>query len=163
MTNNEYINNIIELYFNGESTIEQDKELFQYFSSDDIDPQFNEYKEIFCGICNLKNQKISIPDNLEDELNTIIDKKSKNKFYLFSLSAAIASVAAIIIIVFTLTSGYDTPKDSFTDPSLAYNEMNKALELLSDSMKKGINDGKNTYYKIENKTNRIINKSIILK
>ena len=92
------------------------------------------------------------------ETNQIFKLKSTKRHWQIGIAA---TVALLMGVVLTLgPNRIQKPKDSFTDPQLAYTEMSKALELMSTTMNKCINKSVNKYQTIDKKTETIIKQSI---
>ncbi|MDR1593252.1 MAG: hypothetical protein LBS43_02050 [Prevotellaceae bacterium] len=119
--------------------------------------------------------EIEIPDGLESRLEALIDRlaetekraKKKAKIRLWT------SVAASVIIIFSaglLLKPEEKPVDSsvsvssgvrqIDDPEIAYQEVKKALELMSENLNKGLNELDIRLTSELEKSNEIINKTL---
>jgi hypothetical protein len=81
------------------------------------------------------NETIKVPEGLYDRLAQDVDREvSGNRWF------KIAGAAAIVILVvgLGLLKFENEPKDTFSDPYLAYAELEKAFEMVSEGMQKGI-------------------------
>jgi hypothetical protein len=81
------------------------------------------------------NETIKVPEGLYDRLAQDVDREvSGNRWF------KIAGAAAIVILVvgLGLLKFENEPKDTFSDPYLAYAEREKAFEMVSEGMQKGI-------------------------
>ena len=81
------------------------------------------------------DETIKVPEGLYDRLAQEVDREvSGNRWF------KIAGAAAIVILVvgLGLLKFENEPKDTFSDPYLAYAELEKAFEMVSDGMQKGI-------------------------
>lgn len=92
-----------------------------------------------------EDSSISAPEGLKDEiassLDTLsfLDEKPLRKPLTYALSVA-ASLVLILGIGLNLgTHRYDRmPEDTFSDPYLAYAELEKTFEMISSKMDKGL-------------------------
>jgi len=143
------IESILEKYFEGESTLKDEKILFEYFNGANIASHLNIYKPLFQFVANEKMQqsKTQISKNIPQ-------KKSKRW-----LSIA----AAVCVFTFGILWMYDAQVDSIPsdgaieDPELAFEETKKALMLVSENLNKGMN--KTEYLSEFNKSKNLIFKN----
>lgn len=91
---------------------------------------------------------INVPDGLGKDLSDMIDSmdaaekivtggKSRIRrtvTYIMGIAAGIVLAAGI----WTAVETYRTPEDTFSDPALAYAEVEKALSMISDRMSSGV-------------------------
>jgi hypothetical protein len=139
--NEEELNRLLEKYYNGESTEEEERSLRDYFSSDNIPEGFDAEKVIF-GFY-LSTEKIPEPSHgFENRILTGIDALEAKKGYqkirkyiLLSLSTAAG--------LFILAGSYfffinrTEPPDTFSNPEIAYVETMKILMDVSSQMNNG--------------------------
>lgn len=92
--------------------------------------------------CIAEDESVSVPSGLSAKLNSTLisaaainevdkPKKVDARIWMPSLAVALASVAIL------LTVWISQPKDSFTDPMLAYAEVEKTFELISAKLSGG--------------------------
>jgi hypothetical protein len=128
------IENIIEKYFQGETTIAEEKELKEYFSSPDVAQHLEQYKPMFGYFSQVKEQKSTqeIP----------LQSKKRNVAWL--------SIAASVVVLLGIgTFMYVSEKN--TSPVVAQSELGtydnpeealaatqKALAMLSNNVNVGI-------------------------
>ena len=165
------IKKLIDKFYKGESSKAEEDIIINYFLTTDIDNDLVKEKKLFLGMQTLIKEDIDTPPELKAELEAIIDKnanwqeahkiaklKSTRRYWQIGIAATVALLMGAV-----LTFGpnkIQKPKDSFTDPQLAYTEMSKALELMSTTMNKCINKSVNKYQTIDKKTETIIKQSI---
>lgn len=165
------IKRLIDKFYEGETSKAEEEIIINYFLTTDIDNDLEEEMELFLGMQTLKQDDIASPSELKAELEVIIDQVSdlQETNQIFKLKSTkrhwqigiAATVALLMGVVLTLgPNRIQKPKDSFTDPQLAYTEMSKALELMSTTMNKCINKSVNKYQTIDKKTETIIKQSI---
>lgn len=138
------IKSTLEKYLEGETTLEEEKVLKTYFSSENVAPELREYQALF-GF--FKTERQQIPH-----------QKSKfphrKKYYSW---VGVAASIAIIAGLFLFKPAEPTPDyGSIEDPQIALQKTKEALNLISQQM----NNGKaNLVYlhEIENTKNELIN------
>ena len=128
------IENILEKYFQGETTIAEEKELKEYFSSPNVAQHLEQYKPMFGYFSQVKQQK----SMREIPLQT----KKRNVAWL---SIAASVVVLLGIGTFYFASQKTTPPvvaqselGTYDDPEEALAATQKALALLSNNVNVGI-------------------------
>ncbi|GGF09680.1 hypothetical protein [Flavobacterium limi] len=128
------IKNILEKYFQGETTIAEENELKEYFSSPNVAQHLKQYQPIFSYFSQVKEQKMM----QEIPLKT----KKRNVAWL--------SIAASIVILLGIGTFYYVSDNStnnvvakselgtYDDPEEALKATQKALSLLSNNVNVGI-------------------------
>ncbi len=133
------IEKLLNRYMEGESTLEEEALLKEYFSKPGLPEDQVEFQEMFRYLSEAKLESTP-PFNITDELNSLIEiewkKESVNRFR--HLYAWAGSAAAVLIISFGLFQYLNKPepeiKDTFKDPKLAYLETKQALLKVSEVM-----------------------------
>jgi hypothetical protein len=128
------IENILEKYFQGETTIAEEKELKDYFSSPDVAQHLEQYKPMFGYFSQVKEQK----STQEIPLQT----KKRNVAWL---SIAASVVVLLGIGTFMYVSEKNTPPvvaqtelGTYDNPEEALAATQKALAMLSNNVNVGI-------------------------
>ncbi|OXA77294.1 hypothetical protein SAMN05444397_103445 [Flavobacterium aquidurense] len=128
------IENILEKYFQGETTIAEEKELKEYFSSPNVAQHLEQYKPMFGYFSQVKEQK----STQEIPLKT----KKRNVVWL--------SIAASVVVLLGIGTFYFASQKTTTqvvaqselgtydDPEEALAATQKALALLSNNVNVGI-------------------------
>lgn len=129
------IETLLEKYFRGETSIGEEMELRDYFSSSNVSPNLEQYKPFFGYLTLAKEQKF------EQEI-VLIPKHRDRKRNLAWLSIA-ASVAVLLGIgTYSYFNYYNTNQDqdlgTYDDPEIAFRETQKALSMLSTNLNTGI-------------------------
>ena len=119
---------LIEKYFEGETTIGEEKQIRDYFASHEIPTELQQYKSIFGYFSDAKEEKapsskFSAP---------------KRSFRWMSVAASAAILLAIGTFAYFNTEQYNESLGSFTDPEIAFQETQQALDLLSLKVNKGV-------------------------
>jgi hypothetical protein len=122
---------LLEKYFEGETSIAEENELKNYFSSSNVAPHFEQYKPLFGYFTEAKKE------NFEKEV-PLISKKQKVAW--LSMAASIA----VLVGVGTYTYfNADTVKENnelgtYEDPKEALEATQKALAMLSNNVNVGV-------------------------
>lgn len=121
------IENLLEKYENGETTLKEEQELRNYFSEKTVAPHLEMYKPLFAYF--------SV--NQEESFTKTVPLKSKKTYSYKWISVA---AVAVLLLGFYFGSPMFQPEDdlgTYDDPMMAYNEVVKSLELISNSLNKG--------------------------
>jgi hypothetical protein len=130
---------LLDSYYNGETSLEDEKLLQDFFSGNNISEELLEEKELFESYKKIRTE--SEPhSNLNDELINLIDQKwqesTKGKFK--SAVKWSMSVAASIVIMFSVYFYYNqkpnTMQDTFADEQQAYTATKQVLTYISETM-----------------------------
>jgi hypothetical protein len=155
----EELNILLNRYYSGESSAEEERILKEFFQGENVPVEYEAEKEIFYQY----SLSVSIPEpsaDFEERIIAGIDELEKNRksliirrIVLYSLSTA----AGLIIVAgsyFFLNSNRE-PKDTFSDPKIAYAETMKILMKVSEQLNQG-----NQALEPLNKMNRMTSKSL---
>jgi hypothetical protein len=118
---------LLEKYFQGETSIAEEKELQNYFSSADVAQHLIQYKPLFSYFTQAREEKSTKDVPLQSK-----------KRYVAWLSVA-ASIVVLLGIGFAWFNN-NQPDDlgTYDNPEVAFRETQKALALLSGNVNKGI-------------------------
>ncbi|MEG2243404.1 MAG: hypothetical protein RR938_05575 [Muribaculaceae bacterium] len=163
MININKIETLLDSFYNGTTTTEEEKILTDYFlSATDIPQHLTADKELFIELSKASNLRI------ESKINALIDSLDKkedihriNWKWISGIAAGIALLISSGIVYFYNNNSIDNlePKDTYTDVNKAYTEAESALLLVSEAL----NKGEAQYTKAEKKMDRIneiLNKNI---
>ncbi|MEO7977428.1 hypothetical protein [Flavobacterium sp.] len=134
---------ILEKYFQGESTIAEEKELKDYFSSPNVAQHLQQYQPLFGYFSQVKEQKSTqVPESLVRTDKAIpLQTKKRNVAWL--------SIAASVVVLLGIGTYYVSEKNTppvvaqtelgtYDDPEEALAATQKALALLSNKVNVGI-------------------------
>lgn len=126
------IKTILEKYFEGNTTLAEDKALKNYFSSATVDPELLQYQPLFAYFSEEKKQ------GLQSEV--AIPKNKKKRIIWWSAAASVVVLLGIGSYVFLNNTPQKTSADlgTYDDPEVAFRETQKALALLSNHVNVGI-------------------------
>jgi hypothetical protein len=125
------IEKLIEKYFEAETTIAEEKELKNYFASPDVAQHLEQYKPLFGYAIQAK----------QEQFNATIPLQSEKQTRIVWLSVAASIIVLLGVSLFTFNH-YNQPKlndfGTYDDPEVAFRETQKALDLISEHVNKGI-------------------------
>ncbi len=130
---------LLDSYYNGETSLEEEKLIHEFFKGDNIPLELMKEKELFESY-----QKIKIESNPDHKLNNELiglieqkwEKSTKGKFrkvIKWSMSAA-ASIAVMLSIYFYYNQKPMLIQDTFTDQQQAYEATKQVLTYISVTM-----------------------------
>ncbi len=133
------IENILNRYLEGESTLDEESMLKEYFSRTGLPTEQRELQEMF-RYFNEAEKQAAPPFDLSAELNRVIEnewkKETRNCFRHVLYWAG--GAAAVLILAIGIYQYQHKPehivRDTFKDPKLAYLETKHALLLISRTM-----------------------------
>ena len=134
------IKQLLQIYFNGESSLEDERKLEAYFQSDEVAEELAEYAEFFGGISELT---IAVDDSTieEDVMDFILENEHKEKTKYLGMWKMVTGIAASIIIVlggFLFYQQQQKPfNDTFENPEQAYAYAQQTLQFVSGKYSKG--------------------------
>ena len=135
------IKQLLQLYFNGKSSLEDERNLETYFQSENVAEELEEYAEFFGGISELTS---TVDDSTieEDVMDFILENEHKEKTKYRWLWKTVTGIAASIIIVlggFLFYQEQQKPfKDTFENPEVAYAHAEQTLQFVSGKYNKGL-------------------------
>jgi hypothetical protein len=143
------IEELLEEFYDGKTTEEQEEVLKNYFETEGVPEQFNIDKEIFFGYGKAFSIN-EVPLGLESKLIKLIDDKAEEekRFIVKNRTTfsrkRVGSIAAGIVLLIGLGYGimnltnYGEPKDTYSDPKEAYDAVQAALIEISSNLNSGM-------------------------
>ena len=166
------IRHLLEKYYNGETDVNEEKILEDYFMHDEVSAEFSIDKEVFCHLAEMKeNDEPTVPEGMENRISDNIDmweKQSKaDKPRYYTLYKYVSGIAAAVVIligisVFMPKSQEDSAvmQDTFDNPQEAYMATENALQLFAEAFNKGdaqIEKARNVTKNVKEKIDNIKN------
>jgi hypothetical protein len=152
---------LLEKYFEAETSIAEEKELKNYFTSSDVAPPLEQYKPLFGFVVQAKQEQFSFaPFGFQPRVPSMIPLKIKKRNIAVWLSVAASVVVLLGVGLFTYNHyNQSTSEDygTYNDPEIAFRETQKALSMISESVNKGIGS-MNYLNEFEQSKNRIFKK-----
>lgn len=136
MEANNHMDKLISKYWEGNTTLEEEKQVKAYFSSADIQAEHETFQSYF----NFLKSESQIENKNDFEIPSQ-DTPRTSSARIFSLKGVISVAATIILLVgfFWIYQGNQVSmeEDTFENPEMAYEQAKAALFYLSDKMEKG--------------------------
>jgi hypothetical protein len=134
---------LLEKYFDGETSIAEEKELQGYFSTHHVAPHLEKYTALFNHFTVAKEQqfKQEIPFlEIQKDESTNQKQNQKRNLAWISIAASVVVLMGIGTYVFYNWEPVNNSKDlgTYDDPEVAFKETQKALSLLSKNVNVGI-------------------------
>lgn len=143
------INQLLERYYNAETTEAEEKELKRFFTEEEVPAHLQAEKKMFLQLQASMNEE-PIPEGLEERLSKAIDTWETQEQRTLKIQQGtrirhlqwIGSIAASILIVVSfgwyLYEPIPARKDTCATPEEAYVEAQKALAQFSLALNKGM-------------------------
>jgi len=146
------IEQLIEKYFEGETSIVEENELKVYFSSSDVAQHLKQYQTIFGYFSQAKEQQFTqgIP----------LQTKKRNIVMWLSVAASVVVMLGVGTFMFTKSNEQPTNLSeygTYEDPEKALEETQRALALVSKHLNTGI-ESVSYINEYENSKNKIFKK-----
>lgn len=126
------IESLLDKYFDGETTLAQERELQEYFTSPDVAQHLEQYRPMFGYFAKEKEQRFD---------GTLPLKPRKRKVVAWlSVAASVAVLLGVGTFAYNNLGSQAAPNDlgTYDNPELAMQETQKALDLLSGHFNKGV-------------------------
>jgi hypothetical protein len=133
---------ILEKYFEGETTLEEEQALLDYFSGENIDSKLLPFQQQFL-LLQTGREPLAFDPEFENRLAAQIESQReipRHKSGWINRLAVAASIAVLIGIsgVIVLKKEWHREKDTYSNPQLAYEEAQKTLLFVSQKMNQGM-------------------------
>ena len=125
------IEQLLEKYFDGETSIQEENELRTYFSSADVAQHLEQYKPMFGYFSTSKEQ------HFEQQI-TLTARKRKVAWISVAASVVILLGAGTFTYFNYNHSQQNQDLGTYDNPEVAFRETQKALEMLSDNVNVGV-------------------------
>lgn len=124
------IEKLLEKYFEGETTISEEKELKTYFLSNEVVQHLKQYQSLF-GYFTHEKDAIFVPK--------IVLKPTKKRYYWISIAASVVVFLGIgTYVYFNESTTNSNDLGTYDTPEEAFEATQKALSLLSNNLQFGI-------------------------
>jgi hypothetical protein len=151
MENIAEIRKMLDRFYAGETTLEEEKKLQDYFSAARIPEEMIPDKDLFRSLGNATDSVV-VPEELNQKILSVISEQEKKvirtrRISVFSLSG----LAAGLLVVIALYVGYfknngggrlasNQMTDTYTDPQDAYEEAKRTLAYVSAKLSTGTDE-----------------------
>ncbi|AOW11100.1 hypothetical protein [Flavobacterium gilvum] len=123
---------LLEKYFEGETSIAEENELKNYFSSEDVAPHLEQYSSLFGYFIEAKEQKFS-------KKTALISEKPKALWW--SIAASVAVLIGVgTFVYFNSANTVKANKElgTYDNPEEAFEATQEALAMLSNNVNVGV-------------------------
>ncbi len=144
------IREMLDRFYQGESTLEEERRLKDFFSTGSVPEELLADRELFLSFLE-EGLDISVPGDLDQQIIAAIDREEKKdqkarRINLYSLSGLAAGLLALIAVyLFFLRD--DRPElvafhqvDTYEDPMKAYEEAKQTLFYVSAKLNSGTSE-----------------------
>lgn len=160
--NTQEILELLDRYYRGETSDEEEQILREYLNSDSISPELEADRDIFRYYGSAEKIPAPSPD-LERRIIEAADRLEKEKsayparkvYAFISIAASVVLLAGLYLFFFQGSE----PDDTYSDPEIAYSETIRILYSVSSRMNTGI-DALDPLTKIENNASESMNKLV---
>ena len=140
---NEYIDRLLQTYWNCETTVAEEQELRDFFSQDDLPAAWQPYASLFTYI--REEQAVTLSDGFDERLKAAMDKETNvtKKYITIRIFAPLLRVAASVLLIaglgvsiFFISRENNKPwfVETYDDPNAAIKDATYALEVLSHAL-----------------------------
>ena len=143
------IESLLDDYWNGVTTLDQEKELVEFFTKEEVPAHLKEYQPLFQFFSEEKENEVST--SFEANLIAALEKERVDESNpetkvrkLWTPLLRIAATVALVLGMFFMHQNYEfdtgnefAMTDTFETPEEAYRETMKALQLVSKKIDKG--------------------------
>jgi hypothetical protein len=142
------IRELLDRFYLGETTLEEERRLQEYFSSAKIPEEFIPDRDLFNSL-NSGSEAIHVPAGLDQKILSGIDREERKltrtrRISVFSLSG----LAAGLLVVIALYTGYFNNgnsarlalQDTYENPQDAYEEAKRTLSYVSAKLNSGTDE-----------------------
>jgi hypothetical protein len=138
------ISRLLEKYFNGQSSEEEELILRDYFTGNNISEEFSVEKEIFRHYSRsaiVTEPSVGLAERIISAIDSEEEKENSFRFYRRRMIAffSVAAGLLIAVAVYFFLKSESAPKDTYTDPEIAYAETVRILYDVSSQLNHGTN------------------------
>lgn len=138
----EELDRLLAKYYNGESTDDEEDLLRVFFTAGDVPPGYGAEVDIF----RFYNGAVDVPEPSADFEKSIFEgidmadgheRKGSFKKYMITFLSSAAAITVLVVSYF-IYSRSAGPRDTYTDPKIAYAETMKILMNVSSQLNRGV-------------------------
>jgi hypothetical protein len=151
------MHDLLEKYFNGETNLDEERTLKNYFNDSNISPEFEKYRPLFVFL--KKEKTVEMPAQKSVLLKAVSggQKSVWRRYYSFAVAAAMVGAFAIGAFLYQQNMQFERARiaqeklhnDTFDTPEKAMQEIKAALALVSRKMNKGEKNAAKGLQKVE--------------
>ena len=142
----EQIKQLLQRFYEGESTLAEEQELLDYFSQEPVPGELLPDKELFEALQSTSGKPVDVPGSLNEKILSAIDEADEKEVRVrrvswLSLSGLAAGLLVLLGIYFMFLREEPSrnliAEDTYEDPMTAYREAKKALSFVSYKFSQG--------------------------
>jgi hypothetical protein len=148
---------LLEKYFNGKTSLEEEAALKDYFNSEDVDSELEVYKPLF--VLFEQEKSICLGHEFDQRILESISASPKVRFLNYQYRQVL-KVAAVLVLLVSAWLFYENPlksskreidwsKYETNDPVLAWKQTRQAFALLSSKLNKAADETTQNIVKAE--------------
>ena len=136
------VNKLIDRYFSGESSEEEENVLKDYLKNNN-DEQYNDLRLQFQVMNDVFDSENKLDDSFDNKIMQEITKSAPSKTKHYNILRIVSGIAATVLIFVSIwaTTNILGPKEVYgtiNDPKVAFAEAKMILQKVSGNVKKGI-------------------------
>jgi len=147
----EEIRKMLERFYRGETTLEEERFLLEYFSSASVPEELLADRDLFRSM-EPSGNFVTVPDSLNRKILEVIDRQEKKEVRTRRISVfALSGLAAGLLVVIAIYVGYfrvdqnvqlasSQITDTYNDPQDAYEEAKRTLSYVSAKLNTGTSE-----------------------
>ena len=148
------VRNLLEKYWEGESSLADEEALRNYFTSNEVADEFIQFQPLFGFFGQARMVKMEAEIQQLPQPNRPSAKVLNLSWMRVAAAAVILAVGLFFVNRQLSSSRVDTLvyNDTYQDPEVAYEEFRKAMHYVSGKMNRGVNTAARGINKIETLT-----------
>ena len=160
MIEENFIEQLLAAFYNGETTPEEEEVLLNFFKNEDFNEKFKTDSELFQTLYD--SSRIPLPEGLSQRLEKSIDKHISGSPSLKTMFIRILSAAAVILLCISLffftrkQDDFQIIADTYSNPEEAAVAAEQALMLVSSKLNQGLSPLEKVKESV-NITNQLLN------
>jgi hypothetical protein len=136
------IQELLDKYWNCETTLEEEEILRSYFSNEEVHDDFKEFEQLFRHFNEVKGSRVS--NDFDERIFEKVKKRKAQRRHLgffTKVAAAVILILSFVVInqryILVKDKATQVVQDTFEDPHKALEETKKMLMLVSEKWNKG--------------------------
>lgn len=125
------IKELLDRYLEGDTTLQEERRLAEYFKTDEVDPEFESYRNWF--------RYVDSEKKITSDRSMLLPTRKRHRTAWISAAAAVVVLMGIGTFAWNAQTKAVTADEfgTYNDPEIAMKETRKALELLSGKVNTG--------------------------
>ncbi len=131
---------LLQKYYKGMSSQEEEKELLEFFAEQDVPEEFDVDQKHFLAMADMQKEDIEVPADLEANILARLAVEQKparrlNSRMLYTITSVAAGLALLLSTFMYINRQPNL--GTYDDPQIAYAETKEALEMVSKIFNQG--------------------------